>query len=112
PFAEARRSVPDIDCHIEDRAADDPYELILREGRRLIMQPAQHSDIRGIRVIVLNPFLPNSVRRESRLRVGFREEPATVAMAIRYDLQNFRDGKRSQFHDEPILEISATRRRR
>ncbi len=64
PLPESRRAFADIDRHIQNCAARDTNQLVLRKWRQLIMKPTHNALGRRIGVIVLN---------ESQIDTGFGE---------------------------------------
>ena len=95
------------------RAARDAHQFILRERRRLKVQPAQRAGRPRKRMVVLNESELKSRAVPGRAAVCFREKPARVPMPLRrHDLDR---GNRRIFHlhrPSPNDNISAGQRGR
>ncbi len=93
PPAEGRRSLADIDGHVEHSAADHPHQLVLHERRPLEMQAAQYAAMLGHGVVVLHELRVEPVLRQQPAAVGLGEEAALVAEAAGRDQQHIGDGE-------------------
>ena len=108
PLAVGRRAAPRVDRDVEDRAPRDAHQLGLREGRRLVVQPAQRArpSPRGSRC----PARSRRSSPRSAIRVGvpgLAEIAARVAeTAGRQDL-HLGQGGRSDFHGSRLVDAPA-----
>ena len=83
PGAERRRAFPNVDRDVEDRAADDPDQLVLGKGRQLVVKPAKHAGRSRQGMIVLDEdevySLPPPGRVRCRSRRRSRDRRRTVS---------------------------------
>ena len=98
PPAVVGRSAPCVHRDVEDRPVGHPHQLGLREGRCLIVQPAQRAGPGRQAFVVLDEAEIEAVVRHAAGAPGFREVSALVAEPARRQDLHVGQGCGADFH--------------
>ncbi len=98
PLAVGGRAAPDVDGHIEERAAPAAHEFRLRMGGRLEMQAADGAGRVAERMVILHENSVYSGLFHHLGAVGFGKEAARVAETAGDQAQDARQGGGFDLH--------------
>ena len=98
PPTERRRSAPQVDEHVVDRAARAAEKL---GHARLEVHPTDDPATRA-RMVVLDEIVLDAELGQDAAAVGFQEEPAVVAVDRRFDQDRPRELSWQSLHERAI----------
>src|ERR1700720_1672543 len=96
PLAEARRTPPQVDRHIEDLATNHAHQFSLRMAN-LVMQPAQNIS-RGKRLIVLHESFTDPEISHDFFVIALQKKTSRIPKNLRFKKEQSRKRSGSGFH--------------
>ena len=101
PLAEGRRSLPNVDEHVDDLSARAADQL----GHAGLEVHAPHDPSARARVVVLDPGVFDAKLGENLLAVGLGEEPPLVAVDRRLQQDRALESGRQRLHGAAMMPV-------